>query len=76
MPAKMELPAMPAVMLEAKPQNSSAHANTAVASSPSNGRISAEARATAGIGDGLLRIAVGLEDIDDLKADLARGLAS
>ena len=41
-----------------------------------HGRISAEARATAGIGDGLLRIAVGLEDIDDLKADLARGLAS
>ena len=40
-----------------------------------HGRISAEARATAGIGDGLLRIAVGLEDIDDLKADLARGLA-
>ena len=41
-----------------------------------HGRISAEARATAGIGDGLLRIAVGLEDIDDLKADLARGLAN
>jgi O-succinylhomoserine sulfhydrylase len=42
--------------------------------STTHGRISAEARAAAGIGDGLLRIAVGLEDIDDLKADLARGL--
>lgn len=34
-------------------------------------RVSAEARAAAGIGDGLVRIAVGLEHIDDLKADLA-----
>lgn len=34
-------------------------------------RVSAEARAQAGIGDGLVRIAVGLEHIDDLKADLA-----
>ena len=34
-------------------------------------RVSAEARAAAGIGDGLIRIAVGLEHIDDLKADLA-----
>jgi O-succinylhomoserine sulfhydrylase len=34
-------------------------------------RVSAEARAEAGIGDGLIRIAVGLEHIDDLKADLA-----
>ena len=30
-----------------------------------------EARAAAGISDGLIRIAVGLEHIDDLKADLA-----
>ena len=28
----------------------------------------------AGIGDGLLRVAVGLESVEDLKADLARGL--
>ena len=28
-----------------------------------------------GIGDGLLRVAVGLENVEDLKADLARGLA-
>jgi O-succinylhomoserine sulfhydrylase len=40
-----------------------------------HGRISAEARATAGIGEGLLRVAVGLEDVEDLKEDLARGLA-
>jgi O-succinylhomoserine sulfhydrylase len=41
-----------------------------------HGRISAEARAAAGIGDGLLRVAVGLEAIDDVKADLARGLGA
>ncbi len=39
-----------------------------------HGRISAEARAAAGITDGLLRVAVGLEALADLKADLARGL--
>lgn len=42
--------------------------------STTHGRISAEARAAAGIGEGLLRIAVGLESIEDLRADLARGL--
>jgi O-succinylhomoserine sulfhydrylase len=39
-----------------------------------HGRISPEARAAAGIGDGLLRVAVGLEALDDIKADLARGM--
>jgi O-succinylhomoserine sulfhydrylase len=39
-----------------------------------HGRISAAARAAAGIGDGLVRVAVGLESVEDLKADLARGL--
>src|SRR5450830_1758323 len=34
-------------------------------------RVTAEARAASGISDGLIRIAVGLEHIDDLKADLA-----
>ena len=33
-------------------------------------RVTPEARAEAGIGDGLVRIAVGLEHVDDLKADL------
>lgn len=37
-------------------------------------RVSPEARAAAGIGEGLIRIAVGLEDLEDIKADLARGL--
>ncbi len=34
-------------------------------------RVTAEARAAAGVVDGLVRIAVGLEHIDDLKADLS-----
>jgi O-succinylhomoserine sulfhydrylase len=34
-------------------------------------RVTAEARTAAGIVDGLVRIAVGLEHIDDLKADLS-----
>jgi O-succinylhomoserine sulfhydrylase len=42
--------------------------------STTHGRISAEARASAGIGEGLLRVAVGLEAPADLCADLARGL--
>jgi len=41
-----------------------------------HGRISEEARQRAGISQALLRIAVGLEDIDDLKADLERGLSA
>jgi O-succinylhomoserine sulfhydrylase len=43
--------------------------------STTHGRISAEARAAAGIGEGLVRVAVGLESVEDLKADLARGLS-
>ncbi|HQU15523.1 MAG: O-succinylhomoserine sulfhydrylase [Chromatiales bacterium 21-64-14] len=39
-------------------------------------RITPEARGAAGIADGLLRVAVGLEDVEDLKVDLARGLAA
>jgi O-succinylhomoserine sulfhydrylase len=39
-----------------------------------HGRISPEARAAAGIGDGLVRIAVGLEGVEDIQADLLRGL--
>ena len=40
-----------------------------------HGRISDEARARAGIKQELLRVAVGLEAIADIRADLARGLA-
>jgi cystathionine beta-lyase/cystathionine gamma-synthase len=36
--------------------------------------LSAEARASAGVTEGLLRISVGLEGLEDLKADLNRGL--
>lgn len=39
-----------------------------------HGRLSPEQKADAGITENLIRIAVGLEDIGDLKADLARGL--
>ena len=42
--------------------------------STTHGRISADARKAAGIGEGLLRVAVGLESVTDVKADLARGL--
>ena len=43
--------------------------------STTHGRITPEARAAAGISEGLLRIAVGLEAVVDLQADLERGLA-
>jgi len=36
--------------------------------------MAAAARAAAGITDGLVRVAVGLEAVGDLKTDLARGL--
>jgi O-succinylhomoserine sulfhydrylase len=39
-----------------------------------HGRISAEAREASGIRESLLRVAVGLEGVDDLQNDLARGL--
>jgi O-succinylhomoserine sulfhydrylase len=41
-----------------------------------HGRLREEQRQAAGIGQGLIRLAVGLEDIDDLERDLARGLDS
>jgi O-succinylhomoserine sulfhydrylase len=40
----------------------------------SHGRLSEEQRQAAGIGQGLIRLAVGLEHMDDIKADLSRGL--
>ena len=39
-----------------------------------HGRITPEARAAAGINEGLIRVAVGLESLADLQRDLARGL--
>ncbi len=44
--------------------------------STSHGRLTPEARAAAGISDSLIRVAVGLEELEDIKADLARGLAA
>ncbi|MHB1352989.1 MAG: O-succinylhomoserine sulfhydrylase [Thiobacillus sp.] len=43
--------------------------------STTHSRMTAEQRLAAGIGDGLVRIAVGLESVADIQADLARGLA-
>ena len=41
-----------------------------------HGRLSAEERQRAGIGDGLVRVAAGLEAFEDIRADLARGLTA
>ena len=43
--------------------------------STTHARISADERAASGVGDGLLRVAVGLESVVDIKADLAHGLS-
>ncbi len=43
--------------------------------STSHGRLSEAQRQAAGITQGLIRVAVGLEDIEDIKADLGGGLA-
>jgi O-succinylhomoserine sulfhydrylase len=42
--------------------------------STTHGRLTEEQRQAAGIGQGMIRLGVGLEDVEDLKADLARGL--
>jgi O-succinylhomoserine sulfhydrylase len=42
--------------------------------STSHGRLTEAQRQAAGIGQGLIRVAVGLDHIDDITADLARGL--
>ncbi|MBQ0784884.1 MAG: O-succinylhomoserine sulfhydrylase [Amphritea sp.] len=41
-----------------------------------HGRMSAEARAEAGIKDNLIRLSVGLESVEDIKRDLQLGLAA
>ena len=41
-----------------------------------HGRLSPEAKAASGISEGLIRIAVGLEALEDLRADCRRGLAA
>lgn len=42
--------------------------------STTHGRITPEAREAAGINEGLLRLAIGLESVDDLYRDLLRGI--
>jgi len=42
----------------------------------SHGRLSEEQRQAAGIGQGLIRLAVGLEHVDDITDDLLRGLST
>ncbi len=44
--------------------------------STTHGRVAPEVRERAGITEAMVRIAVGLEDVDDLKADLAQALAA
>jgi len=44
--------------------------------STSHGRLTEEQRHAAGITQGMIRVAVGLDDVDDLKADLLRGLGT
>ena len=44
--------------------------------STSHGRLSEEQRLAAGITQGMIRLAVGLDDVEDLKGDLARGFAA
>jgi O-succinylhomoserine sulfhydrylase len=43
-------------------------------STTTHGRLTPEARAAAGIKDGLVRVSVGLEAIADIKNDLRKGL--
>ena len=42
----------------------------------SHGRLAEAQRQAAGIGQGLIRLAVGLEHVDDICDDLARGLST
>ncbi|MFD2755469.1 O-succinylhomoserine sulfhydrylase [Comamonas terrae] len=42
--------------------------------STSHGRLTEAQRQAAGVGQGLIRISVGLEHLEDLKADISRGL--
>ena len=44
--------------------------------STSHGRLTEEQRLAAGITQGMIRVAVGLDDVEDIEADLARGLRS
>jgi O-succinylhomoserine sulfhydrylase len=43
--------------------------------STSHGRLTEEQRMAAGITQGMIRVAMGLDDVADIQADLARGFA-
>ena len=58
------------------PNFGDAKSTVAHPASTTHSRVAAEARARLGISDGLVRLSAGLEDADDLEADLARGLAA
>ena len=44
--------------------------------STTHGRVAEDEKRRAGISDNLIRLAVGLEGLEDLKADMRRGLAA
>jgi len=44
--------------------------------SMTHGSIPVEIRTARGVDDGLIRLSVGIEDVDDLKADLDRALTT
>jgi O-succinylhomoserine sulfhydrylase len=44
--------------------------------STSHGRLSEEQRQAAGITQGMIRVAMGLDDVADIQADLGRGLGA
>jgi O-succinylhomoserine sulfhydrylase len=44
--------------------------------STSHGRLTEEQRQAAGITQGMIRVAAGLDDVEDIKADLQRGFAT
>jgi O-succinylhomoserine sulfhydrylase len=44
--------------------------------STTHGRVGPEARKAGGIGEGLIRLAIGIEEPDDIVGDLERGLAA
>jgi O-succinylhomoserine sulfhydrylase len=44
--------------------------------STSHGRLTEEQRLAAGITQGMIRVAVGLDDVEDIRADLLRGLGT
>ena len=44
--------------------------------STSHGRLTEAQRQAAGVSQGLIRVAVGLEHLDDIRTDLDRGLSS